>query len=57
MFRGNLNDSTNDPKKQFDLQKSLAKKITWKPHRGKLQPYVAPDLHRAPPKEVRTQTR
>lgn len=57
-FRGNLSQSTMDSKaKQFDLQESLARKITWKPHCGKLQPFVAPDAYRAPPKQVKVQSR
>ena len=58
VFRGHLNQSTTDSKvKQFDLQESLARKITWKPHRGKLQPFVAPDAYKVPPKEVKVQSR
>ncbi|KAI0213928.1 hypothetical protein LSAT2_000989 [Lamellibrachia satsuma] len=56
VFRGNLNQSATAPKK-FDLQESLARKTTWKPHRGKLQPFVGPDPYRAPIKEVKVQSR
>lgn len=59
-FNTSQMDSTVTSTKKFDLQASLAKPISWKPHLGKLKTFGdsgALSSHRVDVKAVKTKTR